>query len=118
MKGKTFWLTYAIRRRLGEQEPFLVCQAGDCFLFVEDGVYQQAVNIVRGRHFMPSLWAFIDADDSESGPIPGDLTSHGSNLFVVFPTPPRKPRWRTLTKTTACAVVIMNTWFIGEMRQA
>ena len=60
-------MTYAVRRRLGEQEPFLWYQDGNCFLFIKDGVYQQSFENVNASDFMPFLWAFFDADGRESG---------------------------------------------------
>ncbi|KAF8503491.1 hypothetical protein F5888DRAFT_1887108 [Russula emetica] len=57
--GKTYWITYAVRRRLGEQKPFLWYRAGFCFLFVKEGVFRQDVESVSADGFAPFLWAFV-----------------------------------------------------------
>jgi len=115
-KGKTYWVTYAIRRRLGEQKPFLWYLGGYCYLYVEDGVFEQPVERVRPRVFAPYLWAFVDADARPTG-IPEHLVYH-TNLYIMFTTSPNRDRWKRLAKYTSCMVIIMNTWSLEEIRQA
>jgi len=118
-KGKTYWVGYAVRRRLGEKKPFLWYRDGFCFVFVEDGVYQQHV---ESKSFFPSdfeplLWAFVDADPHPTG-VPEKLAGVDANLYIMFTTSPERERWKTLTKCKICMVIIMNAWFPEEMRQA
>ena len=47
-KGKTFWILYAVRRRLGEAKPFLWYTAMRWYLFVQGGVF----------HSLPWLFEF------------------------------------------------------------
>jgi hypothetical protein len=105
-----------VRRRLGEQKPFLWYLDGVCFLFVEDGVFQQDVNSVSANDFAPFLWAIIDAD----GHLPGvhEKLLCDTNLYIIFTTSPKRDRWKPLTKYTNCAVIIMNPWFLEEIRLA
>jgi hypothetical protein len=105
-----------MRRRLGEQKPFLRYQAGFCFLFVNDGVFKQNVTNVLGSDFVPHLWAFIDADAHPSG-VPESLVD-GTNLYIMFTSSPKRARWKPLMKCTDCAVIVMNTWSVDEIRQA
>lgn len=37
---------------------------------------------------------------------------------LCSPPDPERARWKTLTKCTLRAVIIMNTWSLGEIRQA
>jgi hypothetical protein len=79
VKGKAYWVTYAVRRRLGEQKPFLWYRGGVCFLFAEDGVLEQDDSVVF-------LWAIIDADASSTG-IPEKLIEDWEhNVEVCCPT--------------------------------
>ena len=105
-----------MRRRLGEQKPFIWYQGSNCILFVEDGVFKQHINTVECRHFAPYLWAFVDADDETS--VPSKLAGLLTNLYVMFTTPPREDRWKPMSKTTDCMVVVMNPWYLGEILQA
>jgi hypothetical protein len=105
-----------VRRRLGEQKPFLWYLDGVCFLFVEDGVFQQDVNSVSAFDFEPFLWAFLDADTRSA--IPEKLAGFRTNLYIIFTTSPKRDRWKPLTKYTNCAVIIMNPWFLEEIRLA
>jgi hypothetical protein len=107
---------YAVRRRLGEQKPFLWYGGDTCFLFVEEGVFQQKVESVSARLFVPFLWAFIDADGRSTG-VPENLV-HDTNLYIIFTTCPKRGRWKTLMKCTQCVEIVMNTWSLGEICQA
>ncbi|KAF8489067.1 hypothetical protein F5888DRAFT_1872903 [Russula emetica] len=111
------WVIYAVRRRLGEQKPFLLYQDGVCFLFVKDGVFEQDVKTVSARDFSPFLWAFIDADERLTG-VPERLACHSANLYIMFTTSPERQRWKSLTKTMGCSVITMNPWFLEEIRLA
>jgi hypothetical protein len=81
-------VTYAVRRRLGEQKPFLWYRGGVCFLFVEDGVFQQDVNSVSADDFAPFLWVFIDGDACSTG-VPEKLL-YDTNLYIMFTTSPER----------------------------
>jgi hypothetical protein len=104
-----------VRRRLGEQKPFLWYR-GRCFLFAEDGVFHQDVESVSADDFALFLWAFVDADARATG-IPESLVQN-TNLYIMFTTSPKRDRWKTLKKCTDCAEIIMDTWSVEEIRQA
>jgi hypothetical protein len=80
-------------------------------------VFQRNLENISARKFAPYLWAFIDADGNPSG-VPEKLGGFNTNLYVIFPTSPKRERWKTLTKCTECGEIIMNTWFLEEIRQA
>ncbi|KAF8506812.1 hypothetical protein F5888DRAFT_1798045 [Russula emetica] len=113
--GKSYWITYAVRRRLGERKPFLWLRGSFCFLFVEDGVFERLVDHVSGGDFVPFLWAFVDADGRSGVP---DNLAHETNLYIIFTTSPKRDRWKSLTKKTNYAVIIMNTWSLEEIHLA
>jgi len=117
-EGKSCWVSYAVRRSLGDRRPFLWYRNGICFVFVEDGVYQQHVaEKFSANDFVPLLWTFVDADACPAG-VPEKLAGSDANLFIMFTTAPKRERWKTLMKCKSCMVIIMNPWFWGEMEQA
>jgi len=79
-------------------------------------VFKLPVESVYGGEFAPFLWAFIEADE-DSG-VPKSLVCNGTNLYIIFPTSPKRPRWKLLTQLTAFAEIIMNPWSLEEMHQA
>jgi hypothetical protein len=79
-------------------------------------VYQKPVVDVRGRHFMPFLWAFVDSDEHTSG-VPETLGGHSTNLYIIFTTFPKRQQWKCLEKCTASAQIVMNPWSLEEMHQ-
>jgi hypothetical protein len=107
---------YAIRRRLGEEKPFLYYLSGFCYLFVENAVYERAVESVSANDFAPFLWAFVDGDARSTG-IHEKLVDH-TTLYIMYITSPERGQWKTLTKCTSCAEIIMNPWFLEEIRLA
>ena len=80
-------------------------------------MFQQDVESVSAGDFAPFLWAFIDADARPTG-VPEKLADHTTNLYIMFTTSPEPQRWKSLIKTTSCAKIIMNTWFLEEIRLA
>lgn len=114
--GKTCWVSYAVRRRLGEKKPFLWYLGRVCYLFVKNGVFRQSVKNVSAEEFAPFLWAFVDAGECRTG-VPEKLID-STNLYIMFTTSPTPERWSTLSKYTKAAVIIMNTWSLEEIRLA
>ena len=72
-KGKSYWILYAVRRRLGEAKPFLWHFSKQWYLLVEDGVFQVPTGCLDPTLFARCIWAFVDVDHSPSG-VPSDLT--------------------------------------------
>ena len=89
MKGKTYWVTYAACRRLGEGNPFIWYEDGVCSLFTKDGVFDLRVEDVSADKFEPFLWTFVDADEREFG-VPETLAGHKTKLFIIFVTFPEQ----------------------------
>jgi hypothetical protein len=117
VKGKTFWIGYAVRRRLGEEEPFLLYRNRECYIFVKDGVFRRPAESVSGAHFEKFLWAFIEGDEHDAG-VPEGFLCNDTNLYIIFPTSPKALRWKPLIKFTYVEWIIMNPWSLGEMQQA
>jgi len=81
-------------------------------------VYKEDVEKVDGSVFAPFLWAFIDADqgsDLTGAPI---KLAYETNLFIVFTSSPNRDRWLNVMRNTDWVKVVMNPWFLEEMRQA
>jgi hypothetical protein len=115
-KGKTYWILYAVRRRLGEAKSFLWCFAQHWYLFVQDGVFKFPEHF-DPTSFAPFIWTFIDANEFPSG-LPSGLASVYSNLFVILASSPRQDQWKPLTKNSYSLALIMNPWTWEEMDKA
>ena len=115
-EGKTYWILYAVRRRLGEAKPFLWYFAARWYLFVQDGVFEYP-GLLNSTLFARYIWAFVDGDESPSGVPPG-LTAVESKLFTIFTSFPSEDRWKPVTKNTYPITLIMNPWTWEEMTKA
>jgi hypothetical protein len=115
-KGKSFWINYAVRRRLGEAKPFIWFCADWGYLFVEEGVFYTRLDYLFDS-FVPYLWTFVDVDESPYG-IPSRLFSHGANLFNIYTTSLSSRTWKYLKKNTFCVVTVMNPWTREEISKA
>ena len=110
--GKSVWIFYALRRRLGEQKPVILYYADRCFLLVADGVYEKPEKILPNV-FKRIVWTLVDS----LGVFPNYLVEQGTRLFVIFTTSPNRIRWKDLNKSTYRTVCIMNSWSREEMDQ-
>jgi len=115
--GKSFWILYAIRRRLGEAKPFLWYYFKQWYLFVQGGVFQLPPQWLDFRLFAPYIWAFTDADNSRFDFL-SELAEMQSRFFTIFASSPRQDRWKSLAKTTNTRKLIMNPWTWEEMVRA
>ncbi|KAI0297907.1 hypothetical protein BC826DRAFT_967494 [Russula brevipes] len=116
-QGKTYWISYAIRRRLGEGEAFLWCRGKLCYLFVEEGVFQRHRDLMDHISFRPFIWTFSDANDTLDGVL-FPIAATSSTLFNIYVTSPERSRWKNLKKATILRTVIMNPWTKDEIFQA
>jgi hypothetical protein len=114
--GKSYWIFYALRRRLAEKSPVVWYRDGRCFLFVEEGVYKMPVDF-HHQHFKTIVWAMVDSDVAEDG-VPEHLVCQGTRLCVIYATSPAKHRWARLHKTTDNVVLIMNPWTRNDIIHA
>lgn len=115
-KGKTTWILYAIRRRLGEAEPFLWYSGMQRYLFVQDGVFE-IFDLFDLTLFAPYIWVFIDVNDTPSDLLAA-LTSTQSKLFIIFITSPQSEQWEPLMTSTIPITLFMNPWTWDEMNKA
>ena len=105
-----------MRRRLSERNPFIWYDGhGDCYLFVEEGVFSQRLEDLLDSPFVPYMWTFVDVDQSG---IPPCLIRHGTSLFNIYTTSIPSRIWKRMRKTTHWAVAIMNPWTRGEIAKA
>jgi len=116
LKGKSFWVFYALRRCLAEKKPVIWYHESTPFLFVEDGVYKAR------EHFGPTthktlVWTLVDSDESPSG-VPSRLTVKGTQHFIIFNTSPQPMRWKHMEKSTNWAICVMNPWTRKEISKA
>jgi hypothetical protein len=115
-KGKSFWIYYALRRRLAERKPVIWYLGGKCYLFVDEGVYQIPRDFPTFS-FKTFVWTFVDSDQSKDG-VPPHLVPHETCYYVIYATSPCKERWSRLHKTTRVIRVIMNPWTREEILRA
>ncbi|KAI0248219.1 hypothetical protein BJV78DRAFT_1239036 [Lactifluus subvellereus] len=111
--GKTYWIRYALRRRLGEGNVIIWCGGAGRYLFAEDGVFEVPSNH-KNTDFKRRVWTLADSDGCD----PRALTHHGSNLFLMYTTSPRRKRWAPLAKTTRLITLVMNPWTREELFHA
>jgi hypothetical protein len=116
-KGKSYWIFYAVRRRLGEKKPFIWYFDRKWYLFVEDGVFQCPEDFSTTPFRRVGLWVLADADNAPLG-VPTELAQSESKLHTIFTSSPREERWKVLLKTTSCTQLIMNPWSWDEIYQA
>ena len=116
LKGKSQWILYAVRRRLGEARPFLWYIAKEWHLFVEAGVFRFP-GPLEPELFAPFMWAFVDADDSPTQ-FPEEISVSYTQLFTIFTTSPKRERWKPLMKNKWGIRLIMNPWSWDEICQA
>lgn len=91
-KGKSLWINYAVRRRLGEAKPFIWYCADRGFLFVEEGVFYKRLDDLPDS-FTRYLWTFVDVDESPDN-IPSRLYCHGLNLFNIYTASLSSRTWK------------------------
>ncbi|EDR05961.1 uncharacterized protein LACBIDRAFT_329135 [Laccaria bicolor S238N-H82] len=106
--GKSVWVYYALRRCLAERKPVIWYYQKHCYLFVEEGVYVMPDHFQKA-HFKRFIWTLVDSDEAKEG-VPEYLVPHGTRLFVIYSTSPRRDRWSRLHKTVRPIVAIMNPW--------
>ncbi|KAI9434189.1 hypothetical protein H4582DRAFT_1856074 [Lactarius indigo] len=114
--GKSYWVLYALCRRLTEGKPVIWFRSGYRYLFVKEGVFE-ILSGYPSTQFKTRIWMFMDADDCKDG-IPDYLAAHETNHLIILSSSPRKARWSLLSKTTECSVATMNPWTREEMSQA
>jgi len=115
--GKTYWILYAVRRRLGQAEPFVWRYANRWYLFVEGGVFKIKDSDFDPTAYASFMWTFYDSNESPSA-FPNDLVAVHSSLFVMFVTSPRRSRWEPLLKNRHHDTFVMNPWTWEEMNKA
>ncbi|KAI0256325.1 hypothetical protein BJV78DRAFT_1358290 [Lactifluus subvellereus] len=111
--GKTYWIRYALRRRLAEGKPIIWYRKNRCYLFAEDGVFLSPSDL-SATEFRTFVWTLADSDDN----FPSHLAKQDTRHFIMYTTSPRQERWKPLEKTTHSAVLIMNPWTREEIFQA
>ncbi|KAH9034849.1 hypothetical protein EDB85DRAFT_2087937 [Lactarius pseudohatsudake] len=114
--GKSYWLTYALCRRLTEGEPVIWFTGMHLYLFVEEGVFEVPSDY-SSTDFKTRIWTLIDADDSMDG-IPDFLAPHRTKHLIILSSSPKSSRWQRLNKTTECSIAIMNPWAREEISKA
>jgi len=114
--GKSYWILYAMHRRLSEGKPVFWYHDSRRYLFVKEGVYEVPEHF-PSTTFKTLVWTLVDSDESLSG-VPSNLAVHCTKHFIIFTTPPQSSQWKPLEKTTGCRVAIMNPWTRAEIAQA
>ncbi|KAI9438109.1 hypothetical protein H4582DRAFT_1878695 [Lactarius indigo] len=114
--GKSYWITYALCRRLAEGKPVIWFRTGARYLFVAEGVFKIPSDY-PSTEFKTRVWMLLDADDCKDG-IPDYLAAHETNHLIILSSSPKSARWKLLSKTTQCSIAIMNPWTREEISQA
>ncbi|KAH8992842.1 hypothetical protein EDB86DRAFT_2830389 [Lactarius hatsudake] len=96
--GKSYWITYALCRRLAEGKPVFWFRSTARFLFVKEGVFEVPPDY-HSTDLKTRVWLLIDADDSKDE-IPDYLAPHETNHLIILCSSPPSARWKPLTRTT------------------
>ena len=101
-EGKSVWRVYALCRCLTDKRQVIWYEAGEAFLFSEQGVHLLAKNQLRP---WGPTWTLVDTDF-----VPSHLIACGANHFVIFCTSPQASHWSRLHKSVYPVLIIMNPW--------
>ena len=115
-QGKSYWIIYALCRRLSEKKPTVWYTRTRLYMFVGDGVYSSSIANPPSASFKTRVLTLLDADARKD--IPEFLMGSGSPYLVAFVTSPKAERWKALTKTTEWEMVYMNPWTKAELSNA
>jgi hypothetical protein len=115
LQGKSYWVFYALRRRLAEGKPVIWYRNSRRFLFVKDGVYE-APKGFQSTDLKTRVWTLVDSDELEG--IPPELAVQQTQHLIIFTTSLEPQRWKPLEGTTVFGVFIMNPWTRKELIQA
>ncbi|KAF8345320.1 hypothetical protein F5887DRAFT_885268 [Amanita rubescens] len=114
--GKTLWRWYALRVCCAQKKPVILYSNGICWLFVEEGVFEQPTNF-QPSYYKIVIWTLVDAADAPSGP-PMGLITHGTQHFILYTTPPTPSRWDKIHQSMLRTVCVMNPWTKAEIHRA
>ncbi|KAH8996620.1 hypothetical protein EDB92DRAFT_1793737 [Lactarius akahatsu] len=114
--GKSYWLTYALCRRLTEGGPVIWFRSAKRYLFVDEGVFVVPPDY-PSTDFKTRIWTLVDADDKDG--IPDCLAAlQETNHLIISSSSPKSSRWKLLTRSTLCSVAYMNPWKREEISKA
>ena len=91
-----------------QKKPVILYWDRTCWLFVEEGVFEQPPNFHPG-YYKIVIWTLVDSADSDGGP-PVRLISHGTQHFVIYTTSPTPSRWNRIHQTMLQTICVMNPW--------
>ena len=116
--GKTAWIYYALRRRLGEGKPVMWYFSDTWYLFENDGV------LVKPDHFYPisfkqRVWVLVDHHGEAGSTVPGASFARDpwSPLFVILACSPNAAIWKGFERSDRTTTCIMDLWTRQEMHQ-
>jgi hypothetical protein len=103
---------YALRRRIGEQEPILLYQGQSSYLFCHAGV----LDVPNDQRFLfnERIWIIVDSFNARNG-IPEHMSTLAANLFPIYLSSPKQERWRNADQFYFTRVAIMNPWSEEEI---
>ena len=91
-------------------------RGNNLYLFVREGVFMGPDKYPPTDFEIP-IWTLVDADRIPEG-VPPFLAVHDTKHLIIFTSFPQSVRWKALEKTTACKVVIMNSWTREKISRA
>ena len=118
-EGKSYWILYALCRRLAEGKPVIWFHSRSRFLFTDEGVFVEP----QGNPLYPAtdlntcVWTLVDSNEDNTG-IPCHLAVHDTRHLIIYCSSPQANRWKPLGKTTSPRVAVMNPWTREEISQA
>ncbi|KAH9007281.1 hypothetical protein EDB86DRAFT_2870989 [Lactarius hatsudake] len=116
LKGKSYWILYALHRCLCEGKPVIWYYDSKWYLFVAEDVYELFRDF-PSVGFKTRVWTLVDTDEDKSG-IPPYLAVQFTKHFIIYTASPQSSPWDRLDKTTLLKVIIMNPWTRAELSKA
>jgi len=102
---------YALRRRMGEEQPTILYEEKRSFLFCSAGVL--IIPKSHGFRFKSRVWTIIDSIHSPQG-FPREIHTALANVFPIYLTSPRRYVWSKPDQFRMHRA-IMNPWTRAEV---
>ncbi|KAI9448465.1 hypothetical protein H4582DRAFT_2124471 [Lactarius indigo] len=108
---RTYWIYYALHRRLCEGKPVIWYLGSRRYLFVSEGVYE-LLSVYPSTVFKTHVWMLVNADEDKSG-IPPHLAVQLAKHFIVFTTSLQQSRRKTFMFELTILFCVLVPSFMG-----
>ncbi|KAF9523156.1 hypothetical protein CPB83DRAFT_899050 [Crepidotus variabilis] len=115
--GKTTWIEYAIRRRLGDKKQSLLYHLKDFIHFSDQGVSVcPKLNIELTKDRFDPFWCIIDSADSQNRFLQAAVGQWAHGIISIYVSPPTSQHWKGVYQSKTWYIAIMNPWTWEEIK--